>query len=141
MIQISLNESDLYNVIKKHVKNEDIARLLCDTLGSSHSGTEWLFKIHLGAKYPEVPAIGAHGYISIENYKGWSGDKDKYKDSMFNQQGYIPVIVKSFQGLHNYYPLRVLAPGAIDEQTGEAWNNEFAVDVKDFIPTDEFDLY
>lgn len=136
-MNIKVDEDDVVRVLKSYVKNEDMMLLLRDLLVKTHPGIEWFFKIHLGHKYPKIPEIGTKGYINLNTYTGWGGDKVAYLESEFNEQGFIPVTVKSFEGLGNYHPLKVEAP-ELQETKG---NNIFSIDVDSFILDDDFFLY
>lgn len=139
-ISVNLDDNDLLNVIKNNVKNESIAKLIYDVFSKDSTACEWLFKMQLGSKYPEIPKINALGYLNIEKHSGWSGNIKEYKDSIYNQHGFIEVTVQDFKGLNDYYPLIVVAPPHTDEK-GVAWNNRFSIRLDEFIPEDSFDLY
>jgi len=138
-ISVNLDDNDLSNVLKSIIKNKDIVLLMYDVFSKDTVASQWLFKMQLGAAYPEIPSKGALGYIDITKKSGWNGDWDNYKDSHFNKQGYIPVVVSDFMGLNEYYPLKVLAPEFTDEK-GKTWTNEFRIDIHRFIPEDECDF-
>jgi len=138
-ITVNLDDNDLSNVLHSIVKNEDIRMLMYDVFSKDPVASQWLFKMQLGASYPKIPVKGTNGYMDITSQKGWVGDWDKYKDSHFNKQGYIPVVVFDFLGLNEYYPLKVLAPEFTDEK-GVTWQNEFRIDIHKFIPEDECDF-
>lgn len=139
-ITVNLDDNDLINVLNSIIKNKDIVRLMYDVFSKDPIASQWLCKMQLGAKYPEIPAVGTKGYLNITSGKSWTGDWDKYRDSHFNQQGYIPVVVSDFIGLSEYYPLKVCAPEHTDEK-GVTWQNEFRIDINKFIPEEDFDPY
>ena len=139
-ISVNLDDNDLINVIKTHVKNPHVAKLMYDVFSKETQASEWLFKMQLGAQYPDVPKTGALGYLRIDGHTSWGGDWDKYRHSHFNQQGFIPVIVEEFTGLNNYYPLKVTAPLHTGED-GVIWNNVFNIQIDWFVPEEGFDPY
>jgi hypothetical protein len=139
-ISVSLDDNDLMNVLKENIKNKEMQRLLYDVLSKDSVACNWLFKMQLGATYPTIPEKGTVGYVNVDKTSGWSGDLGLYKDSHFNQNGFIQVTVDEFIGLNEYYPLKVIAPEHTDE-TGKVWKNNFRVNIQDFIPEDQFDPY
>ena len=138
-VSVNTDENDLINVLNQYIKNKDVAKLMFDTLSSNHTAIQWLFKLHMGNNYPNVPKIGTSGYLKLSTYEGWQGDKQKYLDSPYCEQGYIKVIVKEWKGLSTYYPLMVTA--IPHYENNEEWNNAFSIECKDFITIDEFDAY
>ncbi len=138
-VRVNTDENDLINILNHYIKNKDIAKLMFDTLNTNSIAIEWLFKLHIGNKYPKVPEIGTCGYIKLSNYESWQGDKDKYLNSSYCEQGYIKVTVKDWRGLSSYYPLIVEATPHSENNID--WNNIFQIDCKDFITVDEFDVY
>ena len=82
-VRVNTDENDLINVLNHYIKNKDIAKLMFDTLNTNSIAIEWLFKLHIGNKYPKVPEIGTCGYIKLSNYGSWQGDKDKYLNSSY----------------------------------------------------------
>jgi hypothetical protein len=139
-ITISLTDNDLWLLLDKHIENKHIALLMYDILCKNHQATEWFFRMHLGASYPEVPKEGARGYINLEAYTGWSGNKTLYLESEFNQHGFIPVTVTSFGGIDMYHPLTVKAPKLFDKALGEV-EGTFTITIEEFIPEDDHDPY
>lgn len=138
-INVRFDDNDLDNVLKAHIKDSNMRKIILDIVSNSHQGVEWIFKIHLGKAYPNVPKNGTCGYVHVDKISSWSGNPLRYKDSEFNQHGFIPVVVESFLGLHDYYPLKVKAP-ELKENFLEG-DNIFSIDVEAFIPNDECDAY
>lgn len=138
-INIKLDENDLDNVLKAHIKDSNMRKIILDIVSNSHQGIEWIFKIHLGKAYPNIPKNGTSGYVHVDNISSWSGNLLKYQDSEFNQHGFIPVIVREFRGLNEYYPLRVVAPKL--NQNFIEGDNVFLIDPEHFMSGDEFDAY
>ena len=136
-VLIRTNENDLKNLLDIYVGEENARKLIYDIISTNSTAVEWLFKFHLGYKYPTVPEKGAVGYINLDKYQGWSGDVDKYKESSYVQQGFLKVTVEQFKGLHQYDPLVVHAPEHVEN--GSKWNNVFNINCDAFIPEDELD--
>lgn len=139
-ITVSITDNDLWLVLDKHVDNKHIALLLFDVLCKNHKAIEWLLRMNLGNGYPEIPKVGACGYMNIVNYAGWSGSKTAYEQSEFNQHGFIPVTIVAFSGLDAYHPLTVAAP-KIKDKNGDDVENQFHLNLEEFIPEDKHDPY
>jgi hypothetical protein len=138
-IIVSITDNDLWLVLDKHVDNKHIAKLLFDVLRKNHKAIEWLLRMNLGNGYPVIPEVGACGYMNIVNYAGW-GSKTAYEQSEFNQHGFIPVTIVSFSGLDAYHPLTVAAP-KIKDKNGDDVENQFHLNLEEFIPEDKHDPY
>lgn len=108
---VSITNEILKNTLGKVLgwDKESFIALFHGMLMESHKGTEMFMKIAMGGELPYIPDKGTEVYVSIDNL-GWGIDEKAYKDSPYNENGFIRCTVKSFTGYHQYSPLTVELP-------------------------------
>lgn len=130
-VHISLTNDDLRNAVRQIIQDgdnkEQLVSLVHDLFAESHQGCNFLFKLLLGGKLPEVPMIGTVGYIKFESLS-YGLLKENYLPLAV--QGYIKVVVARIKPLHVYSPIVVHLP--IVE--GASYAEECHVDIGDFYP-------
>jgi hypothetical protein len=89
--------------------NPAIMRLLNDMICSNPNAAKWFVDFALGARFPNNLDPGTEGYIKIDTIR-WHTYKSNYDSSGLVQHGFIPCVIKSFEGLHEWNPLVVLLP-------------------------------
>jgi hypothetical protein len=123
---VPVTNDSLQTLIKRLLKDnlsnkEDYIRVITETFQNSEPACRYLFKVHLGEQLPDIPEIGAVGFIHVDKV-GWNRDKDAYKNSEYCRHGYIPCTVKEYRGLGNYSPLVVSIPDTDNkEQTNDVY--------------------
>jgi hypothetical protein len=126
--------SALRRIIKDSTNKEDFVLLLNDLLADSHMGSTYFIKLMLGSRLPKIPKVGDQGYVLVDSL-GYGHDKEKYKNSEFCQQGYIPCTVSKINSIASYSPLQVTLPdiGQPDKETG--------ISIDKFYEGDLIDIY
>jgi hypothetical protein len=117
---VPVTNDSLQTLIKRLLKDnlsnkEDYIRVITETFQNSEPACRYLFKVHLGEQLPDIPEIGAVGFIHVDKV-GWNRDKDAYKNSEYCRHGYIPCTVKEYRGLGNYSPLVLSIPDTDDKE-------------------------
>ena len=135
-IHLSLTNDDLENAIRKIIVNgegkEDFVKIIHDLMMSNNIACSLLFKVVLGGKLPELPAIGATGYIKPESLN-YSQDKTLYSKVLV--QGYIPCKVVAYGAITDYCPITVELP-----EVGDATKHS-NIKLEAFYADDELDIY
>ena len=119
-----------------HNNKDAITKLIHDMLATSSQGADYFIRFALGEEYPVVPNINDTGLVLITNLVWSAEDKEMLRKSCFNQNDHIEVVVKSFNGLHDYSQLTVEYP--MYDANGKLCTDRASIKVEYFTPS-EFD--
>jgi hypothetical protein len=111
---LKITNSTIDNILNdaldhKHSNWHAIHRLLHDLVISNSYASEWLVNFALGIEFPKNIQPGTEGFIKLEDLY-YHAHYKTYEASDLVQQGYIKCMIKSFNGLHSYFPITVLLP-------------------------------
>ena len=120
----------------KHDNKDAIVKLIHDMLATSSQGADYFIRFALCEEYPVVPQVNDTGLVLIK-YLVWSSeDQEMLRNSCFNQNDHLEVVVKSFNGLHDYTQLSVEYPTY--DSNGKLTTDTASIKVEQFISS-EFD--
>jgi hypothetical protein len=135
---VSITNDEIMSALRKIIKDssnkEDFVLLLNDLLADSHMGSTYFIKLMLGSSLPKIPKVGDQGYILVDSL-GYGHDKEKYKNSEFCQQGYIPCTVSRINSIASYSPIYVTIP-----DIGQS-EKEVGISIDKFHEGDSIDIY
>jgi hypothetical protein len=137
-INLTITTNDIINSLRKIIINsdnkEDFVLLFSHLITDSYMGPTYFIKLMLGDNLPKLPKVGDQGYTLIDSL-GYGHDKEKYKNSKFCQQGYIPCTISKINSIAAYNPLQVILPdiGQPDKET--------RIDINQFYIDDLGDVY
>ncbi len=103
-IQVTYDETDVVKALTKIIKDpnaEEFVKLLGPILCQSNNAINWLFKLMLGDKLPDIIPTGTLCKISVNNL-GYSSNKDAIRAKYGDENGNVVVTVKEFRGYHEY---------------------------------------
>ena len=108
---IPITNELLENALAKLIgwENGAMVYLFKDMLKESPKGAEWFMRLSMGENVPTIPGVGLEVYVSIDRL-GWNVDANAYRDSVYNENGFIKCTVKAFRGLHTYHPVVIELP-------------------------------
>ena len=136
-MQINITNDDISKSLSKILKleSEGLKRsmntLLSELINENHNAAHYFVKIILGNALPVPPASGFMGYVNIDRFKYDKEIYDSYLNSPHNQNGYIQVMVKQFNGYTKYSQIDIIFPNQEDK----------SIRLEDFMLNTEGDLY
>lgn len=93
-----------------HHNKDAIVKLFNGMLSTSHRGVDYFIRFALGEPFPTLPEVNSIGLVKID-YLTWNAEERTIlKESEFNQNDSMEVIVEQFVGLHDYSQLKVGYP-------------------------------
>ena len=105
--QVNLDESDLHKALEdiiEHKNKKEIAKLLSPVLLDNLDACDWLFRLILGGKLPDIIPDNTLCLVNI-NKLNYTVDKTLLLKSKFdNGEGQIVCTIERFRGFHsNFY--------------------------------------
>jgi len=112
----NLLKTTLESLIKHNNKNA-IVELLANMLTTSPNGIDYFIRFSLGEPYPNLPEINTSGLVAINDLVWASDDREILRNSVFNKNDCIEVVVLELNGLHEYSPLKISFPFVENDET------------------------
>lgn len=108
---LEITNDTIANILDSIVLSEEpaITRLIYDMICTSPNAAKWFVDFALGRAFPWNIDPGTQGYIKVSSLR-WHTYVSDYEKSNLVQHGYIPCVIKKFNGLHEYNPLTILLP-------------------------------
>ena len=108
---LEITDTTIENILDRIELRREPAmlRLIFDMLCSNPNAAKWFVDMSLGKPFPYDLVKGKEGFIKIDTLR-WHKHNTEYESSGLVTQGYIPCIIGSFNGLHEYSPLTVILP-------------------------------
>lgn len=138
--QVNLNDQDLYKAVEdliNHKNKKEIAVLLSNMLLDNTEGCDWLFKLILGGKLPEILPVNTLCYVDI-NKLNYQVDKPKLKASKLNNgNDQIICTIENFLGFHRSYYTYDIKHKYIND-SGDVADITTSISYKYLTPIEEF---
>jgi hypothetical protein len=103
-ITVTYEDSDISNALRKIIKDpngEEFVKLLTPLICSNSNAVQYLFKLMIGNKLPEVIPNGSLCKIKVDNL-GYGSRKDLIREKFADSDDKVVVTVTQFRGHHEY---------------------------------------
>lgn len=104
-IKIELEETDLFNAIKKiidHGNRVEIAKALTAILAPNEKLSSIFFKTYFGGAAPQILPEGTMITVNPRNLSYTANIEGMKKFGLFNISGHATAIIKEFRGFHDH---------------------------------------
>lgn len=103
-VSVTYDDTDVAKALSKIIKDsnsEEFVKLFTPMICCSNQAVDYLFKLMIGNKLPELMPVGTLCKMHYSNLS-YSADKEVTKQKFADKDEKVTVTVKEFRGYHDY---------------------------------------